>query len=118
MAKFQFSSNRRTAKVVGMGLATGGLILVAPAGIALADGGPLDGLGSAANGELGFTQHFATHNIGGLAGITAINVGGLQAGVGSLSSGALSGTTATSSLLNSGGNLTTFAVQGLLRPSH
>ncbi|WP_155904296.1 hypothetical protein [Mycolicibacterium sp. CBMA 226] len=72
----------------------------------------------AVRGELGFTQHFATHNIGGLEGIAAINAGGLQAGVGSLSSGALSGSTATSSLLNSGGSLTTFAVQGILRPGH
>ena len=45
-----------------------------------------------------------------------VHAGGLQAGVGSLSSGVLSGSTATSSLLNSGGNLTTFAVQGILRP--
>jgi len=104
--------------MIGVGLTASGLLLLASAGVASADSGPLDGLGSAVGGELGFTQHFATHNIGGLAGIAAINTGGLQAGVGSLSSGVLSGSTATSSLLNSGGSLTTFAVQGILRPSH
>lgn len=118
MAKSQLSSYRRTVKVLVMGLTGCGLMLAAPAGIASADTNPLDVLGSALNGEAGFAQHFATHNIGGLEGIAAINANGLQAGVGSLSSGVLSGTTATSSLLNSGGNLTTFAVQGILRPAH
>lgn len=118
MAKSQLSSYRRTMKLLVMGLTGGGLMLAAPAGIASADTNPLDGLGSALSGEAGFAQHFATHNIGGLEGIAAINANGLQAGVGSLSSGVLSGTTATSSLLNSGGNLTTFAVQGILRPAH
>ncbi len=118
MAKSRMSSHRRTVKALVAGLVGSALMLVVPAGIALADSGPLDGVGSALGGELGFTQHFATHNIGGLAGIAAINAGGLQAGVGSLSSGVLSGSTATSSLLNSGGNLTTFAVQGILRPGH
>ena len=118
MAKSQISLLGRTVKVFVMGLMAGGLMLVAPVGIALADSGPLAGLGSEVGGELGFAQHFTTHNIGGLEGIAAINAGGLQAGVGSLSSGVLSGSTATSSLLNSGGNLTTFAVQGILRPGH
>lgn len=118
MAKSQNSSTGRATKLIGAGLTASGLLLLASAGVASADSGPLDGLGSAVGGELGFTQHFATHNIGGLAGIAAINTGGLQAGVGSLSSGVLSGSTATSSLLNSGGSLTTFAVQGILRPSH
>ncbi len=118
MAKSQLSSYRRTVKLFVTVLTGCGLMLAAPAGIASAGTNPLDGLGGALNGEAGFAQHFATHNIGGLEGIAAINANGLQAGVGSLSSGVLSGTTATSSLLNSGGNLTTFAVQGILRPGH
>ncbi|QPG67616.1 MULTISPECIES: hypothetical protein [Mycobacteriaceae] len=118
MAKTQMSSSGGAIRMIGVGLAAGGLMLLAPAGLASADGGPLDGLGGALTNEVGFAQHFTTHNIGGLEGIAAINTGGLQAGVGSLSSGVLSGSTATSSLLNSGGNLTTFAVQGILRPGH
>ncbi|WP_155944190.1 hypothetical protein [Mycobacterium sp. 360MFTsu5.1] len=118
MAKTQMSSSGGAIRMIGVGLAAGGLMLLAPAGLASADGGPLDGLGGALTNEVGFAQHFTTHNIGGLEGIAAINTGGLQAGVGSLSSGVLSGSTVTSSLLNSGGNLTTFAVQGILRPGH
>lgn len=118
MAKSQMSSTGRAIKMIGVGLAVGGSMLVTPAAMASADGGPLDGLGGALTDEAGFAQHFTIHNIGGLEGIAAINAGGLQAGVGSLSSGVLSGSTATSSLLNSGGNLTTFAVQGILRPGH
>ena len=118
MPKSQMSSTGRATKMIGVALAAGGSLLLAPAGTALADSGPLDGLGGALSNEAGFAQHFTTHNIGGLEGIAAINAGGLQAGVGSLGSGLLSGSTATSSLLNSGGNLTTFAVQGILRPGH
>ncbi|MUL46467.1 hypothetical protein FZI85_07965 [Mycobacterium sp. CBMA293] len=129
MTKLQLSSRNKTAKAIGVGLVAGGLLLVAPAGIALADTGPLNGLGSALSGEAGFVgsgltgeagfgQNRVNHTIGGLQGIAAIDGTGLKYDVNGLNSGLQSGSTATSSLLNSGGNLTTFAVQGLLRPGH
>ncbi|MDR3663588.1 MAG: hypothetical protein P4L86_24925 [Mycobacterium sp.] len=117
MAKSQISSNSRTAKVVGVGLVAGGLMLAAPAGMAFADSGSLGAVGSAVNTEIGSGQHFVNHNIGGLQGIAAINNNGLQAGVNSLNSGVLSGSTATSSVLGAGSSLGNFAVQSLL-PGH
>lgn len=127
MIKQRMPSSKVAAKTVVAGVFAGGLLLGAPAGLAFADGGPLDSVVSAAvNGTNGAVQNVVTQNNAGLQGITAINNGGLQAvtginntglqaGVASLNSAAQAAVPATTSAVTSANGLVRFAVQGLLR---